>query len=122
MAKTKAMRKTPRKQPSRSAATPASTKAVKSLPRVWKGKRARFHADPATDQLFGIVTALTAELSVAYERLSTLEAVLRRRGHLGATDLEDYQIDDAEALTRTMAREELIERVFQVLEPWRTTR
>ena len=43
-----------------------------TLPRVAKGRRARFHDDAAVDQLFGIVTALTAELSVAFERIDVM--------------------------------------------------
>lgn len=86
------------------------------LPRVPKGKPARFHRDPAIDQLFGIVAALTGELSVVAERLATLERVLERRGGLGPEDIERYEMDDAEAARRTEAREALIERTFQVLE------
>jgi hypothetical protein len=86
------------------------------LPRVPKGKPARFHRDPAIDQLFGIVAALTGELSVVAERLATLERVLERRGGLGPDDIERYEMDDAEAARRTEEREALIERTFQVLE------
>jgi hypothetical protein len=86
------------------------------LPRVPKGKPARFHRDPAVDQLFGIVAALTGELSVVAERLATLERVLERRGNLGPDDIEHYEMDDAEAAQRTQEREALIERTFQILE------
>lgn len=86
------------------------------LPRVPKGKPARFHRDPAIDQLFGIVAALTGELSVVTERLATLERVLERRGGLAPDDIERYEMDDAEAARRTQEREALIERTFQVLE------
>lgn len=86
------------------------------LPRVPKGKRAQFHADPATDQLFGIVAALTGEISVLAERLATLERVLERRGGIAESDIEGYEMDDAESQRRVAEREGLIERVFQVLE------
>jgi hypothetical protein len=99
------------------APTPAhSSAAAFRLPRVPKGKRARFHRDPAIDQLFGIVAALTGELSVVAERLATLERVLERRGGLGPDDIERYEMDDAEVARRTQEREALIERTFQVLE------
>ena len=86
------------------------------LPRRPKGKRARFFEDPAVDQLFAIVTSLTAELSVAFERIETLERVLESSGTLDRTRIESWEPDDAEAAQRTAAREALIERVFQVLE------
>ncbi len=86
------------------------------MPRVPKGKRARFHADPNVDRLFAIVAALTAELSVVSERLMTLEKVLVRRGQLAPDAIESHEIDDAESALRLQAREGLIERVFQVLE------
>lgn len=109
--RTRAARKTNR------SATPAQSPAAAfRLPRVPKGKPARFHRDPAIDQLFGIVAALTGELSVVAERLATLERVLERRGGLGPDDIERYEMDDAEAARRTEEREALIERTFQVLE------
>lgn len=93
-----------------------ASSAAFRLPRVPKGKPARFHREPAIDQLFGIVAALTGELSVVAERLATLERVLERRGGLGPNEIEGYEMDDAEAARRTEEREALIERTFQVLE------
>jgi hypothetical protein len=98
----------------RSGAVPAG--APLRLPRVPKGRRARFFQEAGTDQLFGIVTALTAELSVAFERIETLERVLEKHGALHRSEIETHQPDAAEAAARTVAREALIERVFQVLE------
>ncbi len=86
------------------------------LPRAAKGRRAQFYDDPAIDQLMAIVAALTAEVSVAFERLATLERVLARRGALDRAEIEAYEPDDAEAAERAGEREALIERVFQVLE------
>jgi hypothetical protein len=83
---------------------------------VAKGKRVRFHADPAIDQLFGIVAALTGEVSVVMERLATLERVLERRGGLAPDDIERYEMDESESQRRVVEREALIERTFQVLE------
>ena len=40
------------------------------LPRDPKGRRAQFYADPAIDQLWAGVTSLTAEVSVAFDRLA----------------------------------------------------
>lgn len=99
-------------QPGRSAAARDTFR----LPRVPKGKRAQFHSDPAIDQLFGIVAALTGEISVVSERLATLERVLERRGGLDPDDIERYEMDDAESGRRVVEREALIERTFQILE------
>jgi hypothetical protein len=86
------------------------------LPRVAKGRRAQFYDDVAIDQLMAIVAALTAELSVAFERLATLERVLERRGGLDRAEIEAYEPGEGEAVERAADRESLIGRVFQVLE------
>jgi hypothetical protein len=105
-----------RKKRARRTAAPAPEAKPFRLPRVPKGKRAQFHSDPAIDQLFGIVAALTGEISVVAERLATLERVLERRGGLGADDIERYEMDEAETNRRIVEREALIERTFQILE------
>lgn len=89
--------------------------AAQRLPRDPKGKRAQFYPDPAIDQLMAIVTALTAEVSVAFDRLDTLERLLAERGVLSPSDVETWQPDPAAAAERAARREALIERVFQVL-------
>ena len=85
------------------------------LPRDPKGRRAQFYPDPAIDQLMAIVVALTGELSVAFDRLDTLERLLESRGVLRPADVEAWEPDPAAAAVRNRRREELIERVFQVL-------
>lgn len=85
------------------------------LPRDPKGKRAQFYPDPAVDQLMAIVVALTAEVSVAFDRIDTLERILAARGVIGGGDVEAYQPDAAAGVQRGRRREELLERVFQVL-------
>ena len=86
------------------------------LPRTAKGRRAQFFDDPAVDQLFAIVSALTAEVSVVAERLATLERLLVASGGLRDGAIEAYEPVGDEAVARTTEREALIERVFQVLE------
>jgi hypothetical protein len=85
------------------------------LPRDPKGRRAQFYDDPAIDQLMAIVTALTAEVSVAFDRIDTLERLLERVGSLREADVESFVPDPEAAATRARRREELIQRVFQVL-------
>jgi hypothetical protein len=92
---------------------PAGTGA--RLPRDPKGRRAQFYSDPAIDQLWAVVTSLTAEVSVAFDRLDTLERLLERDGRVTRASVEAYRPDDAAAAERSRRREELIQRVFQVL-------
>jgi hypothetical protein len=92
---------------------PASAGA--RLPRDPKGRRAQFYSDPAIDQLWAVVTSLTAEVSVAFDRLDTLERLLERDGRVTRASIEAYRPDDAAAAERSRRREELIQRVFQVL-------
>ena len=89
--------------------------ATVRLPRDPKGRRAQFYDDPAIDQLWAIVLALTAEVSVALDRIDTLERLLERAGILGCDDIERFVPDEAAAADRNRRREELIQRVFQVL-------
>lgn len=85
------------------------------LPRDPKGRRAQFYDDPAVDQLWAIVLALTAEVSVAFDRIDTLERLLQRAGSLRPGDIDAYLPDEATASEKNRRREELIQRVFQVL-------
>jgi hypothetical protein len=88
------------------------------LPRRSKGRRPEFYDDPAIDQLFAIVTALAAEMSVAFDRLDTLERVLVRRGALSASALESYEPDARAAQQRAQRRDELLQRVFAVFDAY----
>jgi hypothetical protein len=99
-------------QARRAAAAPATPVRLQREP---KGRRAQFYEATGVDQLMGIVTALTAEVSVAFERLDTLERLLERAGSLQRSDVEAYLPDPAAAAERFRKREELIQRVFQVL-------
>jgi hypothetical protein len=91
------------------------TRTSAPLPRDPKGRRAQFYSDPAIDQLWAVVTSLTAEVSVAFDRLDTVERLLERDGRVTRASVEAYRPDDAAAAERSRRREELIQRVFQVL-------
>jgi hypothetical protein len=92
--------------------------ATVRLPRVSKGRRPEFYENPAVDQLFAIVTALTAEVSVVFDRLDALERVLVRDGTLAGGALEAFLPDAAAAAERSQRRAELVARVFAVLEAY----
>jgi hypothetical protein len=108
-------KKTTRKQATAKRAAPRREEAPLRLPRDPKGRRAQFYEDPAIDQLWAIVLALTAEVSVAFDRIDTLERLLVRAGTLSPGDVDGFQPDEAAAAERNLRREALIRRVFQVL-------
>lgn len=85
------------------------------LPRAYKGKRMTFFKDPGLDQLYGVVVALTAEVSVLADRLETVERLLDEKGSVSRADIEAYRAGDAEEGERTERREGYIGRVFQAL-------
>jgi hypothetical protein len=93
----------------------APTRPV-SLPRFAKGRRPQFYEDPAVDQLFAIVTALTGEISVLFDRLDTVERLLTESRVLPTQAIEAYVPDEAAAAVRAQRRDELLRRVFAVLE------
>jgi hypothetical protein len=93
-----------------------STPKPVCLPRMAKGHRPEFYEDPAIDQLFAIVTALTGEISVLFDRLDTLERVLIEARTLPADAVESYLPDAPAAAARGERRDELLRRVFAVLE------
>jgi len=100
------------------AAAPAGASAAPAvrLPRIAKGHRPEFYEDPAIDQLFAIVTALTGEVSVLFDRLDTVERLLDDSGAVRAQAIEAYVPDPSAAALRAERRDELLRRVFAVLE------
>jgi hypothetical protein len=89
-----------------------------TLPSLSKGTRPEFYEDPAIDQLFAIVTALTGELSVAFDRIDALERVLVAARALAPHAVESFVADGEAAELRARAREELLRRVFAVFEAY----
>jgi len=102
--------------PSRAKRSGVSAPKSVRLPRIAKGHRPEFYEEPAIDQLFAIVTALTGEVSVLFDRLDTVERLLTEAGVLRADTLEAYVPDAAAAAIRRERRDELLRRVFAVLE------
>ncbi len=88
----------------------------KPLARVAKGRKPRYFADPATDTLLSMVLALTQELSVARDRIDTLERLLDRAGVLAAQTVDDYLPTPEEAAARSTLRAGMIRRVFRAAE------
>ncbi len=88
----------------------------KPLARAAKGRKPQYFADPATDKLLSMVLALTQELSVARDRIDTLERLLDRAGVLAAQSVEDYLPTPEEAAARSTLRAGMIRRVFRAAE------
>lgn len=85
------------------------------LPRAYKGKRMTFFQDPGLDQLYGVVVALTAEVSVLADRLDTMERLMDANGSVSRADIEAYRADEVVEGERTERRDGYIGRVFQAL-------
>jgi hypothetical protein len=83
------------------------------LRRVAKGKKPQYFHDPATDSLFSMVVTLTQELSVAIDRIDTLEGLLAKNSVLSQEDIEFFEPEDERSLRRESDRADLIRRVFR---------
>ncbi len=88
----------------------------KPLARAAKGRRPQYFADPATDKLLSMVLALTQELSVARDRIDTLERLLDRAGVLAARTVDEYLPTPEEAAARSTLRAGMLRRVFRAAE------
>jgi hypothetical protein len=83
------------------------------LARVAKGRKPQYFTDPATDTLLSMVLALTQELSVARDRIDTLERLLDRAGLLAADVVDAYLPTPEEAAIRADLRAAMLRRVFR---------
>ena len=81
-----------------------------------KGKRPNFLDDPAVERVLSITMALAAELSVARERIDTLERVLLQRGVLAADDIERYVPDAAVQAERNAWGRAYIARLLRLID------
>ncbi|MSO97205.1 MAG: hypothetical protein EXR11_03160 [Rhodospirillaceae bacterium] len=84
------------------------------LPRVAKGKRPQFFDDPAVDQMMTFIIELSAEVSVLYDRVDTIERLLDSKGTISRTDIENYRAPDAVESERMARRDGYLKRVFRM--------
>jgi hypothetical protein len=94
----------------------AVVKPVLKLKRVSKGRKPQYFHDPATDKLHSMVLALTQELSVARDRIDTLERLIERAGLFPASAVESYLPNADEAAVRSERRAAMLSRVFRSTE------
>ena len=78
--------------------------------------------DPAVDQLYAAYVALATELSVAFERIDTLERLLEERSDLNREAIRNYQPDEAVSAERQQHRAELAERLLRPFRDFREQR
>jgi len=82
---------------------------------VNRGKRPAFFDDPAIDQLMAIIMAMSAELSVVYDRVDTIERLLDKNGTLKRDDIEAFRPDQDLEDERNDRRNEYISRLFRII-------
>ncbi len=85
-----------------------------TLPRHAKGKRSVFFDDPAIDQMMTFIIELSAEVSVVYDRLDTVERLLDEKGTISRDDIEAYRPDEKVEGERNTRREGYLKRVFRM--------
>ena len=93
----------------------APERAAVRLPRIAKGKKPQYFSDPATDKLLWMTLTLMEELSVARDRIDTLERLLARKGVLRLADIEGYEPDAAAASERAARRNAYVERMMRAV-------
>ncbi len=87
-----------------------------TLQRVPKGPKPQYFADPATDKLLTMVLELTGELSVARDRIDTLERLIEKAGLFRIEDVETYLPDAHVNAQRAERRARMLSRVFRASE------
>jgi hypothetical protein len=93
--------------------------ALRDPPRRPKGHQPQYFDDPALDQLHAAVLILATELSVAFDRIDTVEQHLIARGGLSPDELDRFVPDDATAAHRDARRRDIAERVLKQFRDYR---
>jgi hypothetical protein len=91
-----------------------TTDAPITLPRTAKGKRSVFFDDPAIDQMMTFIVELSAEVSVVYDRLDTVEHLLDEKGTISRDDIEAFRPNEEIETARNARREAYLKRVFRM--------
>lgn len=84
------------------------------LPRATKGKRPQYFDDPAIDQVMTFIIELSAEVSVLYDRVDTVERLLDAKGTISRADIENYRGDAQVDAERAQRRDGYLKRVFRM--------
>lgn len=70
----------------------------------------------AEERLLAMVTAVTAQLAVARERVDTLERLMARAGLIAPSDIEEFTATEDETRERDAVRRSIITKVFRPLQ------
>ena len=95
--------------------TVSDQSASPRLPRVAKGKKPQYFSDPAIDKLLWMTLTLMEELSVARDRLDTVERLLAKKRLLSAKEIESWQPDDQAAAERSARRAAYVDRMMRAI-------
>jgi hypothetical protein len=93
-----------------------ATAAPARLPRVAKGRKPQYFADPAVDKLLAITLTLAGELAVTRDRLDAVERLLGQRRILSPQDVDAYEPDAGAARQRDARREAYLDRILRVVQ------
>lgn len=77
-----------------------------------------FFDDPSADVLISTILSLTAELSVARERIDTLERLLADRGVIDRSEIETFEPAGAAASERAAMRQAILKNVVAKMEAY----
>jgi hypothetical protein len=95
---------------------PAELDPVLMANRRAKGRRPFFFDDPAVERVLSITMAVATELSVARERIDTLERLLVQHGVLAPDAVERFTPDAAAVAARDAWGREYIARILRILD------
>jgi hypothetical protein len=79
------------------------------------GERPCFFADPAIDQLLGMLLAMSTELAVTRDRLDSVERLLEGKSLVRQGEIEDYRPDAEVAAERQRQHQEYLQRILRIV-------
>ncbi len=88
-------------------------------PRRPKGHQPQYFDDPAVDQLHAALLASAIELSVAFDRIDTLEQLLIERAGVTRENIDHFAPDEAAKARRAARRADLAERLLKPFRDYR---
>ena len=92
---------------------------MQPVPRRPKGRRPQLFDDPAIDPLHAAVVALATELSVAFDRIDTLERLLEQRAGVSRSEIDAYRPDEAATAARAARRADIADRLLRPFRDFR---
>ena len=98
------------------------TDPIHPPPEFPKGHRPQVFSDPAIDQLYDGYVTLGTELSVAFDRIDTLERLLQERLGMTRAEIDGYQPSEAVDAERQARRAELAQRLLRPFREFRDER